>query len=244
MVLFLSLFLVCACGSPRECAPPLPLHQRRRHPRPGRPAPLERLQRDPVCPPECSCSPQGRYRYQSRRKSLVCQRTKSVPLRPLISLFIPLLAWLSWLNAAILIGTFSVALYNASRDPVARGFAYVYAALSIGVLVPLSVSSVPKPYSPRHLSDIWLLPLPVPHHHDPQTRSWPLWSVLVPTPFSLALSPSQMPLLVPSSLAPCCLSQFWPTLSFVVCTTPAVYSHSNYSSDHSVRDLSVSIFLS
>ncbi|KAG8213091.1 hypothetical protein J3R82DRAFT_11487 [Butyriboletus roseoflavus] len=43
--------------------------------------------------------------------------------------------WLSWLNAAILIGTFAVALFNASRDPVARAFAYVYAALSIGVLI-------------------------------------------------------------------------------------------------------------
>ncbi|KAG9315237.1 hypothetical protein JVU11DRAFT_4371 [Chiua virens] len=43
--------------------------------------------------------------------------------------------WLSWLNAAILIGTFAVALFNASNDPIARAFAYVYAALSIGVLI-------------------------------------------------------------------------------------------------------------
>ncbi|KAF8134967.1 hypothetical protein EV363DRAFT_1322157 [Boletus edulis] len=43
--------------------------------------------------------------------------------------------WLSWLNAAILIGTFAVALFNASRDPIARAFAYVYAALSVGVLI-------------------------------------------------------------------------------------------------------------
>ncbi|KAH0833236.1 hypothetical protein J3R83DRAFT_12296 [Lanmaoa asiatica] len=43
--------------------------------------------------------------------------------------------WLSWLNAAILIGTFAVALFNASHDPVARGFSYVYAALSVAVLI-------------------------------------------------------------------------------------------------------------
>ncbi|KAF8558194.1 hypothetical protein OG21DRAFT_1433939 [Imleria badia] len=43
--------------------------------------------------------------------------------------------WLSWLTAAILIGTFAVALFNASRDPIARAFAYVYAALSVGVVI-------------------------------------------------------------------------------------------------------------
>ncbi|KAI9570554.1 hypothetical protein HD554DRAFT_2082926 [Boletus coccyginus] len=50
--------------------------------------------------------------------------------------------WLSWLNAAILIGTFAVALFNASHDPVARAFAYVYAALSVGVLVRSSVPPI------------------------------------------------------------------------------------------------------
>jgi hypothetical protein len=45
------------------------------------------------------------------------------------------LAWVSYLNMAILIGTLSVALFNASKDPIARNFAYVYAVISIGILV-------------------------------------------------------------------------------------------------------------
>ena len=55
--------------------------------------------------------------------------------------FILFLAWLSWLNAAILIGALAAALFNASRDPIARAFAYVYAALSVGVVVRLSTST-------------------------------------------------------------------------------------------------------
>jgi hypothetical protein len=36
---------------------------------------------------------------------------------------------------SILIGTLAVALFNASKDPIARSFAYVYAVISIGILV-------------------------------------------------------------------------------------------------------------
>jgi hypothetical protein len=43
--------------------------------------------------------------------------------------------WVSYLNMAILIGTLSVALFNASKDPIARNFAYVYAVISIGILI-------------------------------------------------------------------------------------------------------------
>ncbi|KAA1467743.1 hypothetical protein DENSPDRAFT_260873 [Dentipellis sp. KUC8613] len=43
--------------------------------------------------------------------------------------------WISYLNMAILIGTLSVALFNASKDDIARNFAYVYAAISVGILV-------------------------------------------------------------------------------------------------------------
>lgn len=81
---------------------------------------------------------------------------------PLLIFF---LAWLSWLNAAILIATFAVALFNASRDPVARAFAYVYAALSVCILVRLH----PFRASISHnFSGLRLLPLSVPHHHDSQ----------------------------------------------------------------------------
>jgi len=43
--------------------------------------------------------------------------------------------WVSYLNMSVLIGTLAVALYNASKDPIARNFAYVYAIISIGILV-------------------------------------------------------------------------------------------------------------
>jgi uncharacterized membrane protein YidH (DUF202 family) len=43
--------------------------------------------------------------------------------------------WVSWLNISVLLGTLALALFNAARDDVARGFAYSYALISIGVLV-------------------------------------------------------------------------------------------------------------
>lgn len=42
--------------------------------------------------------------------------------------------WISWLNISVLLGTLALALFNASRDVVARRFAYTYALISIGVL--------------------------------------------------------------------------------------------------------------
>ncbi|KAL0953262.1 hypothetical protein HGRIS_004512 [Hohenbuehelia grisea] len=43
--------------------------------------------------------------------------------------------WVSWLNISILLGTLALALFNASKDQIARNFAYVYALISVGVLV-------------------------------------------------------------------------------------------------------------
>ncbi|KAF8896445.1 hypothetical protein BD779DRAFT_1433330 [Infundibulicybe gibba] len=43
--------------------------------------------------------------------------------------------WVAWLNISVLLGTLSLALFNASQDQVARNFAYVYALISIGVLI-------------------------------------------------------------------------------------------------------------
>jgi hypothetical protein len=40
-----------------------------------------------------------------------------------------------------MIGTLALALFNASKDPIARNFAYVYAGISIGVLVGTKNSS-------------------------------------------------------------------------------------------------------
>ena len=44
-------------------------------------------------------------------------------------------AWLSYLNIGILIGTLALALFNASDDVVAKNFAYIYAFISVVVLV-------------------------------------------------------------------------------------------------------------
>ncbi|TFK90667.1 hypothetical protein K466DRAFT_583497 [Polyporus arcularius HHB13444] len=43
--------------------------------------------------------------------------------------------WISYLQTSVLVGTFALALLNASKDQVARNFAYVYAVFSIAVLV-------------------------------------------------------------------------------------------------------------
>ncbi|KAL0579295.1 hypothetical protein V5O48_002693 [Marasmius crinis-equi] len=43
--------------------------------------------------------------------------------------------WVAWLNLAVLLGTLSLALFNASKDGIARTFAYTYAVISVGVLV-------------------------------------------------------------------------------------------------------------
>ena len=45
------------------------------------------------------------------------------------------IAWISYLNIAVLIATLALALFNASKDQIARDFAYTYAAISVGVLV-------------------------------------------------------------------------------------------------------------
>ena len=51
------------------------------------------------------------------------------------------IAWISWLNLSVLVGTLALALYNASKDnQVARMFAHIYPAISAGVLVSIYVS--------------------------------------------------------------------------------------------------------
>lgn len=44
-------------------------------------------------------------------------------------------AWISWLNVSILLATLSLGLFNASKDDIARKFAYVYAFISVVILV-------------------------------------------------------------------------------------------------------------
>ncbi|KAF8643247.1 hypothetical protein AX16_009135 [Volvariella volvacea WC 439] len=43
--------------------------------------------------------------------------------------------WVAWMNNAILIGTLALALFNASKDDIAKYFAYFYAAVSIGITI-------------------------------------------------------------------------------------------------------------
>ncbi|KAG8776114.1 hypothetical protein FRC15_012122 [Serendipita sp. 397] len=43
--------------------------------------------------------------------------------------------WISYLNIALLLGTLSLTLFNATSDPISRRFAYTYAAISILVMV-------------------------------------------------------------------------------------------------------------
>ncbi|KAJ7928825.1 hypothetical protein B0H13DRAFT_1596971 [Mycena leptocephala] len=43
--------------------------------------------------------------------------------------------WVAWLNIAVLIGTLALALFNASKDDIARNFAYLYALISVGVMI-------------------------------------------------------------------------------------------------------------
>jgi len=42
--------------------------------------------------------------------------------------------WISYLNLSILLGGLALALFNASRDEIARMFAVVYATIGVGVL--------------------------------------------------------------------------------------------------------------
>ncbi|TFK36658.1 hypothetical protein BDQ12DRAFT_686290 [Crucibulum laeve] len=43
--------------------------------------------------------------------------------------------WIAWLNISIILATLSLALFNASKDEIARNFAIVYAIISVLVLV-------------------------------------------------------------------------------------------------------------
>lgn len=49
--------------------------------------------------------------------------------------FSPREAWIAYLNVSVLLGTLSLALFNASRDQIALNFAYSYAVVSLGIVV-------------------------------------------------------------------------------------------------------------
>jgi len=88
---------------------------------------------------------------------------------------------------SVLIGTLAIALFNGSKDLIARNFAYLYAAISVGILVRIlrifslfaKVFFFPSPssswiLSPIHLSivisqGVCVCPVSTSYHHDPQT---------------------------------------------------------------------------
>jgi hypothetical protein len=89
-----------------------------------------------------------------------------------------LLAWVSYINMSILIGTLAVAMFNASKDRVARNFAYVYAVISVGILVcaerslsfffPLALlPNLIHPFKHDRISlGVFLCVVPASYYHD------------------------------------------------------------------------------
>jgi hypothetical protein len=75
------------------------------------------------------------------------------------------IAWISWLSMSVLLSALSLGLFNASKDDIARNFAYTYAFISICVLVRalLMQHVVPLDFS---FAGLWILPLPIPYQHD------------------------------------------------------------------------------
>lgn len=59
-------------------------------------------------------------------------------------------AWVSYLNLGMLIGTVAVALFNASKDNIARYMAYAYAFISVAVLVRFIISGTRRFANPSH----------------------------------------------------------------------------------------------
>jgi hypothetical protein len=87
----------------------------------------------------------------------------------LVRFFFPLAEgdkdWVSWLNISVLLATLAIGLFNASKDEIARDFAYFYAFVSICTMVRLGlyknfqiVLSFPG---------LWLRSISTSHNYDP-----------------------------------------------------------------------------
>jgi hypothetical protein len=75
---------------------------------------------------------------------------------------------------SVLLAALSLGLFNASKDDIARQFAYVYAFISICVLVSTLLMNRIHP-SDLPFADLWLLPLSIPHQHDSSSGPRALW---------------------------------------------------------------------
>ena len=95
----------------------------------------------------------------------------------LINAHVSALAWLSYLDMSILIGTLALALFNASKDTIAKQFAFAYALISIGVLVCFFKRIRPQTVILIYYvgTGLRMVRLPKTNHHDSQTGSRPLW---------------------------------------------------------------------
>jgi hypothetical protein len=81
-------------------------------------------------------SEEDTYFDQGRGQGLVRQWEEwAVPGSAIPPFWSSRIAWISWLNIAVLLATLSLALFNASKDQIAQNFAYTYALISVGVLV-------------------------------------------------------------------------------------------------------------
>ena len=88
---------------------------------------------------------------------------------------------------SVLVGTLAVALFNASKDPISRNFAYLYAIISIGILVRVLPATLlvakkfkvfyhrllksfhPFIYPSSYLTVLRVWLVSASYHNDPQT---------------------------------------------------------------------------
>ncbi|TFK49515.1 hypothetical protein OE88DRAFT_1661989 [Heliocybe sulcata] len=68
--------------------------------------------------------------------------------------------WVSYLNLAMIMGTFSLALFNTSRDQIAKTFAYVYAGISVAIVIYAYLLyqyriTLIRRRDPNHFDQIW-----------------------------------------------------------------------------------------
>lgn len=70
-------------------------------------------------------------------------------------------AWVAYLQTSVLIGTLALALFNTSKDSIARNLAYAYAGLSVAVLVRRAAfHPFIMPFKHTVVLDLWICGIP------------------------------------------------------------------------------------
>lgn len=79
----------------------------------------------------------------------------------------------------MLIGTLALALFNASEDTIAQNFAYLYALISVGVLVASFFTLCSKHNPGAHMIlcylDLWMGHISKANYNDQKTGCRTLW---------------------------------------------------------------------